>query len=278
MKVFLSLLFILSLPLQAVTIQSKIESIDQGQKDSPHLIFLQNGVVVFLEISQQELFNSILTEIKSQRIMEFEVDQNQNLLSIHYSDSLPASEEIHPQTESPVLYKPTIFKDHESAYRMFKDMREDYKEDSGQCYNMAHIWAYEEYLRTKTQSIKLFMFFTNKFIRRYRFPWWFHVSPAVFATSENKISRLILDRRYTTYPMSTKEWTDIFIESGRDCKEVNKMAEYIRTSKSEDCYLIETPMYYWQPRNIRLRDTHGRIKETFSKSEIQHARNEAFEP
>lgn len=278
MKLFALMLMIFSYSAQAELIRGRIDSVDLGQIDSPHLIMLDNGLVLFLDSSKSDLLNSILFESKrkEQTELEFEVDEEQNILSIKFSGiDIPEEVNILEKSNS---YTPTTLEDQKSAYTVFEKMRKDFKEDSGQCYNMAHIWAYEEFLRSGNRSSKLFMFFTTKYIRKYRFHWWFHVAPMVYATDLNKQSRLILDRRYSTYPMATKEWSNSFVKSGRSCKEVKKFAEYYKASTIEDCYFIETSMYFWQPRDIRIRDTEAKEKRTFLRHEIRHALSEAFLP
>jgi len=276
MKVILLLLFLFSFPCFSVTtIRAKIEAVDLGQYEDPHLLLLENGLVLFLSTTEHELFKSITTGFMASHLFEFEIDKAQNVPSLRsLKVNFPLEKNL---SSSPsIAYSPSLLPNIEMAYKIFQSMRDNYKEDGGQCYNMAHVWAYEENKRIALRSMKLFMFFTLKYIRAYHFPWWFHVTPTVYVKDLNKSSRVILDRRYTTYPMPLKEWTDQFIKTKVNCKEVKKMSENSMGSDVEDCFLIETPMYYWQPRDIRLRDTEGKIKNDFYRSEVDFALSEAF--
>lgn len=276
MKLFLVLLAVFSYSLQAEIVRGRIDSVDYGEEDS-HLILLENGFVLFLDPSKEEMLHSALSGFKALQYIDFEVDGNQNVISLQEAmDDLPEADSSALESSSSV-FNPTVFTDQKDAYSMFARMRDDFKDKGGQCYNMAHIWTYEEYLKNEILSTKLFMFFTTKYIRKYRFPWWFHVAPAVYVAAENHHYRLVLDRRYATYPMPAKEWSDIFVKSRRSCKEVKRMKEYYKSSQMEDCYFIETSMYFWQPKDIRIRDTEGKTKRSFFKNEIKYALKEAFQ-
>lgn len=181
---------------------------------------------------------------------------------------LPESNEIKND------YRPTVLPRMEDAYKIYNEMRTDYQEEA-QCTNMAHVWVYEEFKRSGLQAQKMFLFFTKSYIRRFRFGWWFHVSPMVQVKKEHSVERVILDRRYTSLPLDPKNWTDHFIKSGRSCREVSRFSDYWNYQQSEDCYLIEATMYDWQPRDVRLKQK-GIVKKAFLKGEIQHAYNEAF--
>src|SRR5690606_5114643 len=107
-------------------------------------------------------------------------------------------------------FEPTVVKSYNSALAIHNRMRKDYTKH-GECYNRAHIWAYEEHEKKGTNLMKIFMFFTERYIRNYKFGWWFHVTPMVYMA--NKSSPRTLDRKYTSGPRQTKVWSDVFIKS-----------------------------------------------------------------
>lgn len=182
-----------------------------------------------------------------------------------------------PATSEPVQsYRPTLFENAEEAYALYYSMRTDYQEEA-QCTNMAHVWASEAYKKQKINSMKIFLFFTKKYIRKYKFPWWFHVSPMTYVKSDKATySPLVLDRRYTTYPMDIDTWTDHFIQSGVKCRPIKTMSQYFNHKGDEDCFYLTESMYYWQPRDVRLRDEQKLIRKSFKKSEVDFAYAEAF--
>jgi hypothetical protein len=172
-------------------------------------------------------------------------------------------------------YKPSILTNIVQAFDIFKRMRNDHYEDA-QCTNIAHVWAYEEFKRSGLKSEKIFLFFSKKYIKRYRFGWWFHVSPIVNMSEDNLIQNIVLDRGYTTMPFEIKTWTDHFIKSKKECKFIDKISTYYKNKSNEDCFIMKVSMYYWKPRDIRLRDQTGNEKKIFYKSEIKKAYQEAF--
>lgn len=234
---FCCILFSAAAPVLAVSQLPMIEAVDDD------LIYLSNGQVVFKDQSKKS-----------------KTDQIQKLIS-----SVP-----------PLLnYTPTVLPDQSEAYKLYNLMRSDYL-DEAQCTNMAHVWAYEEFKRSGLKSQKIFLFFTKKYIMRYRFGWWFHVSPLVQAKEGKEILQIVMDRRYTSLPLDKKTWTDHFVKTGRQCKEIDKISTFWNNQQSEDCYLMQVSMYYWQPRDIRLRDENGKDKTKFLSGELSQAYQQAF--
>lgn len=172
-------------------------------------------------------------------------------------------------------YTPSILPDLKSIYEIYDRMRVDYQERA-QCSNMAHVWTYEEFKRSGTKGMKVFLFFTNRYIKKYRSEWWFHVAPMYLYQKGNEVIPQVLDRRYTTLPLDIDTWTDHFIESGRKCKKISHYREYSRTNSREDCFVLPVSMFYWQPRNIRLDSKSGRVKTQFHRGELNRAYEEAF--
>lgn len=250
------LLFFLSCTAEGKTIKATIEYVESDMLllDSGHVIFLKDGDKSFLG--------------SQGRRGEFKIDQNHNLLSVR---SLPPKKVSKPKSKKLFSYSPTILSDLNEVQTVYDRMRTNFRE-SAQCFNMAHVWAYEEYKRSRLRSMKMFLFFTRKYIRKYRFHWWFHVSPMVYVNDNLKVQPIILDRRYTLSPFDVKTWTDHFIVSQKNCKQVAKFYDYYNHQESEDCYLIVRNMFYWQPRSIRLGDQARGEVSAFRSEEVRAAR------
>ena len=249
------LLFFLSGFAEAKVIRSSIEFVE------PDMLFLESGDVVYLKENDKQFIGLEGTRAR------FQLDQHHNLISVR---SLP------PKRYKSLKfvnrpYTPTVLADLNQAHAIYSRMRKDYREEA-QCFNMAHVWAYEEFKRSKLLSMKMFLFFTRKYIRKHRFHWWFHVSPMVYVKDNGQTVPLILDRRYTLSPFDIKTWTDHFIVSQKSCKQVDKFYDYYKHQESEDCYLILRNMFYWQPRSIRLGDQAEGELSAFRSSEVRAAR------
>jgi hypothetical protein len=85
-----------------------------------------------------------------------------------------------------------------------------------------------------------------------------------------------LDRRYTSGPLSTKTWTDIFMRNDALCPVVYTYSRYRNHQYEESCYLIPTSMYFWQPLDIQRQESTGYVKTQFFSSQINAAYQEAF--
>ena len=273
MKVLAAMIILtMSFSAFAERLQSKIHSIDTATKNGdPHLIMMDNARVIFVDYHDTELLDSFRDSLERGDTLDIEVDENGNFLGAESIDPkafIPTSGKVNKVNFS---YDPSVVSS-SSATSIFRRMRRDYQNES-QCYNRAHIWAWEEYQNSGLKSVKHFLFFTRRYIRNYRYKWWFHVSPSV------KVSGLgdrILDRRYTSGHRSVSSWTRNFIHSGRSCPVVHKYYDYRNNQESQDCYLIPVSMYFWQPRDIERRDRTGYEKTQFYKSEVDYAYWEAF--
>ena len=272
MKVFIFLLVsLISSGAFAKRFEVSIESIDHGKYGEPHLIMMSDGRVGFLDSGDKNSLGDVELIKSTREIVEIELDDKHRVLSMR---SVEHKKQLQPQTlessEKIVSYGPTLIT-LTKARTAFSLMRPDYQYDS-QCYNRAHIWAYEEFQRTALKSMKVFMFFTRRYIRNYSYHWWFHVTPAVLTSYGPRT----LDRRYTTILHSLKSWSDRFVRSKRACPVVAKYKDYSLNQEMEDCYHISVSMYFWQPRDIEYRDNNGYVKTSFIPWEINHSYWEAF--
>ncbi len=277
MKTFF-ILFLMAFPVLSFSriYHSAIHTIDESIDDSPHLLLLDNGSVIFLKNENKEDLDFFKESKSSSSYYEITTDDENNFISarsVSYSVNLGDSiGQGNQEKELNLSYEPTILNSLSDASAIFRKMRRDYQYES-QCYNRAHIWTWEEFNRSSLKSKKYFLFFTSRYIRAYRYHWWFHVTPAV---SVNGLGDRILDRRYTTDIKMIKDWTDKFIYSKRSCPIVFKYNDYRYNQQLEHCYLIPVSMYFWQPRDIERRDRLGVEKTSFIRSELNYAYWEAF--
>lgn len=266
---FLILLF--CFPVFADSLRSRVHSIDSSNKKGiPHLILLENGSVVFLPFKDKKTLEMFKESLRRNETLEIDVDEKNNFISAESVEN----ERNFSQREGShaITYEPTIVRSSTAATSIFRRMRRDWQYDS-QCYNRAHVWAWEEFNYSGLKSKKHFLFFTRRYIRNYRYKWWFHVSPSVTVRGWGE---RILDRRYTGGHRSLSSWTRNFVYSGRACPIVEKYYDYRNNQETEDCYLIPVSMYFWQPRDIERRDRTGFEKTSFIQSEVDYAYWEAF--
>lgn len=273
-----ALSFLLMANAHADFLKSRIHFIDvSNRKGEDHLLMLENGRVVFLDYREKELLNQFSSSMKKQDLLEIEVNERNDFINVKTLEQDPREPKPNQMSmDGPKInYEPTIVPSYAAAVTIFSQMRRNYQDDS-QCYNRAHIWNYEEYQRSGLNSKKLFLFFTRKYIRNYRYHWWFHVSPMVLVKEGNGVVERVIDRRYNSAPRNVRTWTNTFVYSKEACPVVAKYNDYRNNQEAQDCYLIPVSMYFWQPRDIVRRDNTGFEKKQFITSEVNWAYTEAF--
>jgi hypothetical protein len=262
--------------------QTRIYEIDPGSAGEAHLIKLTNGRVAFIDANDDEMVESFRSNLSAGAVLELELDADQRIVSAQtMNESEPlainADHESRKLTYKVQSHAPTVLEGSEQANEIFHRLNPDYDLKS-QCYNRAHVWAYEEYQRTGLQTDKAFAFFTNDFIRRTNFWWWFHVAPLLTHRGGAWLDQKVLDHQFTKRPLRIQEWLGQWVKSG-PCAVVRKYSDYAEGQKDNrhvDCYVIKTSMYFWQPRDIENFEKTGNLKMEFLPEEIDHAYQEAF--
>lgn len=244
---------------------ASIHSIDLDPAGNDHFIKLDSGEVIFVD--DVRIIEDLEARGALEKRLEFEVDQDNELVGwrsvpevvMDEGDTLELSKQL---TTSPV-YTPSVVSGKATLASMFAGLRPDAKRRS-ECYHRAYIWAYEEHKKSGRQMTKHFMFFTRKYIREYRYKWWFHVAPSVLYENDNGTKEfMILDRSFAKSAITVKEWSDKFVASKRSCPLVYVYSHYNNHQESEHCYMMPTPMYYLQPLDMENFEKTGVEKQSF---------------
>jgi hypothetical protein len=194
-----------------------------------------------------------------------------NLLSVEKSEvasSIPTPLDIFNVT----MVTPSAGK------KMFDSMNNGTRRRS-QCYNRAHVWAYEIYKKYSTSQSKMnlgkvWIFFTQDYIRDFKHKWWFHIAP--YTQFQDSVKTFVMDRSYNKKPIPLKEWTDIFMKNDAQCKEVKFYSHYRANQQNESCFIIKSSMYYWQPFNIENLEKGEAEKTRFDMEELEKAYKNAI--
>lgn len=272
------LLILFSFVLSAIAVADtyKIENIDRGRKSGEKdLVYLSDGRIGILPDAKSAEALTASEALRKDLPVEIKLDKNHNVSTIKISDrpekNFSPESSLTPQND----YIPTVLPDMASVNTIFKRMNRRWQMDS-QCYNRAHVWNYEEYQRTGLLSKKVFIFYTRRYIRDYRFKWWFHAIPTVLVKNEGNIVERYLDPMFARSPLPQKGWTDLFIKSKRSCPVITKYSQYRDNQETEHCYLHFSSMYYWQPRDLDNFERTGFEKKNFIRSEVNWSYWEAF--
>lgn len=244
---------------EARKIRGEIDSIDYGKKNQEHILKLSDGRIVFVKpdsglVSSKTSYEGVPVEL--------DVDKNNTLLGIY---TLPDESENDQEERAATLMstKQTDLPSEAEASRIFRGMNNSWRSNT-ECTDRAQVWAYEEDKKNNLHSKKVFMFFTNTYIRKYRYHWWFHVSPYVLVQGTERV----MDRRYTGGPRSMKTWSDNFIRSKKECP-VSTYKHYRQNKNGpEHCFHVKADMYYRLPMHVRYLEDYGRVRTQWSKSEV----------
>lgn len=256
MKTFIYfIVFFFSSAAHTAVLETQIDHIDHGE---PDLAMLENGQVAILPENFEAPEGPVRITINDRH-------------EIIHLERLPEGEPSEEVSEVETSYKPTILNSYEEARAIFSRQRRGWQRDS-QCYNRAHVWAYEEHRRTGLNSMKVFIFYTRRYIRDYNFYWWFHAVPATYVGSV----LYTLDRLFASSPLTINPWVKLFVVSGRTCPMITRYSDYSNHQESEHCYIHLASQYFWQPRDLDRYERTGEEKTRFLKNEIDHAYWEAF--
>lgn len=154
-------------------------------------------------------------------------------------------------------YNATVMASMDEAARVFDGMRT--LKWKSQCFQRAHVWAMDMSW-AGYRTMKVFLFFTRKFISEYRYKWWFHVAPFTYVSNGTATpSETVLDPQFLDNALPMQEWTDHFMSEGGlgtpyVCAEVAKYQDYEQNQWSAYCYTRKVPMYYYQPVDLEALD------------------------
>jgi hypothetical protein len=86
----------------------------------------------------------------------------------------------------------------------------------------------------------------------------------------------VMDPGFNRYPLKFKLWTDLFMKNKAECKLVEKYSDYSTHPGEDDCYMMKTSIYFWQPKDLEAQERSGVVKTKFIEWEIKHAYKNAF--
>lgn len=267
------LLLIVSFQIHAKNVHvGTIEHIDEAP--SPHELthlYISNGYVLKLSQAETKSIYDYENARENKLQLKFVVNDDRRVLGV---ENLGKRESL-SISKSLLSFEPTLLSNPEEARRIFSSLRKGSTPWS-QCYNRAHIWAYESKKTFDLNSMKVFMFYTRKYIREYNFKWWFHVSPFTYVNENGTKTEKVLDREFTKSPLPMKSWTDIFMQNKVNCPVIRKYSEYENRQDAEYCYLYKVPMYYLQPLDLDNLERTGTTKNQWLNYEVKRAYRNGF--
>lgn len=270
MKLLFGLLIFTTAIAFAETHEATISSIDYARNSGEeHLLYLSDGHVVRLQ-DQKDLQDFERLK-KENKIIRFNIDKSRKIRSykiLRIQKTFKGDAFISE-------YQPSVLSSHNEAVNIFQSMKRGWSSNS-QCYNRAHVWVYEAKNNYSLNAMKVFMFYTRKYIRQYNFEWWFHVAPFSYIQEGESTVEKVLDPRFTRGPLVMKSWTDIFMKNKVVCPTITKYTQYSNNQEAEYCYLYKTSMYYVQPLDLENLENRGTTKTSFYNWEVNRAYRQGF--
>jgi len=268
---------VLSLSAQAAVMETRIAGVDAPAGEKKVMILAETeGRVLWVNATEKVLVKAFSIAAESAAVLKvtYNVDsgmvESAQTLSKTLEESAPALNE-----QKVDEYYPTVFRSRQEAQTYFNTMDNQTKDDS-QCYNRAHGWAYDLFNQYRINSLKIFLFFTRRYIREYDYKWWFHVSPMTLVGDRGYNTEYVIDRSFTQGPVEVQAWTNIFMKNRVQCPQVRFYSQYSQNQEAQYCYVMKTIMYYSTPRDLEWLETRNRYETDWNMEELRTGRRQAF--
>ena len=256
--------FFLFLPLTVLAQENSVVDVDFGNGREDVLVFHRSGK---LSRVSPENIASIreLQKIRSRLPVDVSLAKNFQSEALSFAP-LQGTD-----------YVPSVLNSFDEVRSLFFEMRPSPVLHS-ECWQQAHVWAYEWRVKHNLFTSKAWIFFTRKYIRENPdLTWWFHVAPLVHVKIDGVIKERVLDRKYTNGPLSIKKWTDTFIRNREHCRLVDTYSDHANYQDSAACFLQKSSMYYLQPIDLELLEKFDTTRDSWVEAEIRTAYTQAFE-
>jgi hypothetical protein len=275
-KILFGCVLLLSSAAYAESREISISAVEfPSDEASDLMVKTSTGEVFWVAANDSALVEKLKGRSAYERVFKAEVGLNGFLSDLKVTSKKALYSEFdNLGSENKESFYPTVHTSEAYMRDAFNSLDNRTHEDS-QCYNRAHPWAYDLWRTRGINSMKIFLFFTDKYIREFRHKWWFHVAPMTYLATPQGAVEYVLDRSYSERPLFTRVWTNTFIKNEAECRSVNNYFDYFKDSPTEYCYLIRSTMYYRGTVALRRRDE-GVSRNRWSLREMREARQQAF--
>jgi len=272
---FLGVFFLL------ITIQSiagthigKISKIDLpvNRQELP-LILMEDGMVLKIKPEHKSDLNDYFRAHSNGERLRIITNKRRQIVAVENLG--PEEIKVFESTESFASFEPTVLATEVDVNNLFSKLKRGANSWS-QCYNRAHVWSYESKVNQSVDTMKVFVFYTRKYIREYDFEWWFHVSPFTYVSGIERAEERVLDYRFSKAPVTMKKWTDLFMRNKVECTAINKYSDYENNQEKAYCYLYRSSMFYYQPLDLEALENTGKEKTNWVKWEVNNAYRNGF--
>jgi hypothetical protein len=163
-------------------------------------------------------------------------------------------------------YQPSLVASEQSAEAIYRLLPTSIFKGTSGCYQRAHVWANQLNNQYGLKSMKVFLFFSDRYRREFSYGWTFHVAPLIpVKKADGTIEEMVFDPTFTSAPswasprdvslydnkpVSIHEWTRYFMYPDVECKVVSSYHEYFDNQDRYYCFIMKTPMYNYSPTDF----------------------------
>lgn len=278
MRSLLLLLTLISSSLFAATTwETRVHDVDRGSPGEEILVFFSNGQVGRIHPHKVETLSELESAHSLGNWVLVTLSEKGEVKEVKESDRKeiqrfsPGASKLLSQD-----YVPSVVESYDVARSLFYEMRQSPVHNS-ECWQRAHVWAYEWRINHNLFTSKAWIFFTRKYIRANPdLTWWFHVAPMIHVKMDGVVKERIMDRKFGNAPLMIKKWTDTFIRSRETCRQVDTYSDHANYQDSASCYLMKSSMYYVQPMDLELLEKFDTIRDRWVEAELVDAYEKAF--
>lgn len=254
----------------------QVYDLDESQSKEI-LVFLSNGRVAVAQKPNHIMVKYLREGLEKKKWFSIVLSDERKIQSIQeVAGPLKKAPPLLTNKRLQESFRPSILKDIDQARTFFYQARTTAREES-QCYDRAHVWSYEWRINHQLYSSKAWLFFTKRFIRKYKFEWWFHVAPMIHVIIGNQVKERIMDVKYARGPIKLKQWTDIFLRNKAQCPVVEKYSDQANYPESGSCFVMKSSMYTYQPKDLENEEVFREVKTRWIEEEVRHAYKEGFD-
>lgn len=271
------LLALFSLTSKASVLHTQIARVDASAAGEDVMVWAQEeGRVLWLDSRDEALREALKKAQHAQQTVALTYDQDGRISGAQLLAALPQEQKTSDVACDKIAeFVPSVLSSVEEAQSLFNSLDNNTKHNS-QCYNRAYGWGYDMWRSRGVRSSKVFIFFTSKYIRQYKYKWWFHVAPFVMVATAEGAQEMVLDRKFSIGPKTMRAWTDYFMYNDAFCPIARRYSDYRQHQNEQYCFLMKASMYYRSPSDLELLETQGREELNWSEFELKQARKQAF--
>jgi len=280
----LAALLLLSVSAFSTTVTTTINTILHPEAtETEYLVLANDGSVYGIEMEDTEMVSSAFAALENNS--EVTLSFNDNFKSLTNKRSMLKSIERTIDVTKAVVnnvysditplnnYRVTSLKSMDDAKKLFREMRRDTRNRS-QCYNRSHVWTYEFTETRRLDAGKVWIYFTPKYIKEYKYKWWFHTAPYFEVNTESE--KVVMDRKFSSKPQRLTTWKNVYMKNNANCPTITKYSQYDNHRYSNWCYLMFSSKYYWQPHNFKALEAEAIEKRAYKTSEVNAAYKNAI--